>query len=221
LADFIWREKVGSAAHKFFHLRKKTHFSCSRHHQQALSAGASEYELETLEQITSWISITRSSSSLVRLDNSTSCQVSAVLQPNVCLNFSFIIVVCCLYYTALPTRSLNYFLICLAFFIFCPLFYILCRFVKLLCFPGSVPADATALSATESDENSDIGVYVIDIDLIQGYIRNSETSSDRQNHYCFASATPHQSRRLSPSQIPKTCPSYGELYDLDSRKCFT
>jgi hypothetical protein len=61
---------------------------------------------------------------------------------------------------------------------------------------------------------------VIDIDLIQGYIRNSETSSDRQNHYCFASATPHQSRRLSPSQIPKTCPSYGELYDLDSRKCF-
>jgi hypothetical protein len=62
---------------------------------------------------------------------------------------------------------------------------------------------------------------VIDIDLIQGYIRNSETSSDRQNHYCFASATPHQSLRLSPSQIPKTCPSYGELYDLDSRKCFT
>ncbi|EFX83016.1 hypothetical protein DAPPUDRAFT_302142 [Daphnia pulex] len=117
---------------------------------------------------------------------------------------------------ALPSRSLNYFLICLAFFIFCPLFYILCRFVKLLCFPGSVPADATALSAAESDENSDIGVYVIDIDLIQGYIRNSETSSDRQSRYCFASATPRESHRLSPSQTPKTCPSYGELYDLDS-----
>lgn len=176
-----------------------------------------------LWSILPWISITRSSSSLVRLDNSTSCQVSAVLQPNVCLNYSFkiVVVVAFIMYTALPTRSLNYFLICLAFFIFCPLFYILCRFVKLLCFPGSVPADATALSAAESDENSDIGVYVIDIDLIQGYISNSETSSHRQSHYCFASATPSQSRRLSPSQIPKTCPSYGELYDLDSRKCFT
>lgn len=93
MADFIWREKVGSAAHTFVHLIKKTHFSCSRHHQQALGVSASEYELEPLEQIISWISITRSSSSLVRLDNSTSCQVSAVLQLNVCLNFSFKIVV--------------------------------------------------------------------------------------------------------------------------------
>ena len=130
------------------------------------------------------------------------------------------------------TESPIYFLIYLGFLIFCPLFYIIYSFVKLLCFRANSSTAMRHPSTTDPHGDNSNGVYVIGIDVIEGIIWNSEMTVERESrHQCISTAgspaTPNESYTtwpcavLLPNQISKTCPTYGELYDLDSREYYT